>query len=89
MAARLKRIVSNETEYLSYFWWKDHYRVETSTASRNFYALCQLCKMLNDPDEPVKIRNDLMAWWMVGSNCKSKGSYPWSKYTKAKYAAFG
>ena len=26
LARRLKEIMANETEYLSYFWWKDFYR---------------------------------------------------------------
>ena len=26
LAAALKRVIANETEYLSYFWWKDFYR---------------------------------------------------------------
>ena len=26
LARHLKRIMADETEYLSYFWWKDYYR---------------------------------------------------------------
>ena len=45
-----------------------------------FNAFCQLCKMLNDSNEPVKVRDHLKAWWKTGGNCKVKGSHPWSKY---------
>jgi len=77
LAAHLKQIMANETLYLSYFWWTDFYRVETNI---NFYAFCQLCKMLNDPEEPVKVRSHLRAWWKSGGHCKLKGSHLWSKY---------
>ena len=102
LAAAMKRVIANETEYLSYFWWKDFYRnvnfhpyagklfdyqimkamlslyrVETNM---KFNAFCQLCKMLNDSNEPVKVRDHLKAWWKTGGNCKVKGSHPWSKY---------
>ena len=28
LAVHLTRLLSNETEYLSYFWWKEFYKVE-------------------------------------------------------------
>ena len=53
------------------------YRVETNMKSP---AFCQLCKMLNDPEEPVKVGDHLNAWWKTGGHCKLKGSHPWSKF---------
>ena len=36
--------MSNETEYLSHFWWKEFYEVREGRSS----AYCKLCQMLND-----------------------------------------
>ena len=58
------------------------YRVETDM---KLHAFCQLCKMLNDPKEPVKVRDHLNAWWKIGGHCKRKGSYPWSNYRSGSY----
>ena len=76
LAAYLLRLMGNETEYLSYFWWKDFYRVEDHGRS----AYCKLCQMLNDGEQPPWVRDHLSKWWVTGGHCKAKGTFPWSKY---------
>ena len=89
LAAYLKQLMDNEAEYLSYFWWKDYYEVNTNTyvipiVSTWSYKLamqpsyCKLCEMLNNPEQPPKIQKDLTSWWLTG--CTAKGLQPWSKY---------
>ena len=46
----------NHSEYLSYFWWREHYRVAKAQASDQFF--CKLCKKLHDPREPTKVIKD-------------------------------
>ena len=74
LASHLKRLVSNETEYLSHFWWKDFY-----TAERKTSAFCKLCQMLHSKEEPPRVVERLGEWWVSGSHCKSKGTLPWSR----------
>jgi hypothetical protein len=69
--------MEDEASYLSYFWWKDHYMVNTDVKSD---AFCRLCQKLNDPKEPSRVRDDLRLWWRDGGHCKKKGSMPWSAY---------
>ena len=76
LAAHLKRLMSNETEYLSHFWWKDFYTVETSKSPE----YCKLCQMLHEGDKELpKVVEDLEDWWVAGGHCKSKGTLPWSQ----------
>ena len=87
LATYLKLVMDNETEYLSHFWWKDFYEVNSNTRYKDTQSkiiqpsYCKLCQMLNDPEQPPKVWNNLGEWWsMTGGHCKPKGSYPWSRY---------
>ena len=64
----------SDEEYLSYFWWKDHYEVSLSQRE----SFCKLCAMLNDEEIPTKTY-DMTTWWKKGGHCKDKGSFYWSK----------
>ena len=91
LASYLKQVMENETHYLSYFWWKDFYEVNSNTKYREtkmnansskiiMPSYCKLCQMLNDPEEPTKVWDNINEWWsMTGGHCKPKGSFPWSK----------
>ncbi len=57
LAEFILQVDSNPAEYLSYFWWKKYYSVRQD-AMMHFIPWCELCRMLNDPDEPVKVFND-------------------------------
>jgi alpha-1,3-fucosyltransferase len=58
----LRSLMRNETEYLSYFWWRQHYRVETKV---NAHAFCDLCKKLNENNVNNRIQyyKSIKEWW--------------------------
>jgi alpha-1,3-fucosyltransferase len=85
LADYLHQLDQNDAQYLSYFWWKDHYQVHhpggssstssTSTSStlNNFgHAMCQLCSKLHDEKEPPKVYEDLYGWWRGDAECGTK-----------------
>ena len=82
--ALLKNLMANETAYLSYFWWKDYYEVTSDKNGSNpplvEASYCRLCELLNDPDRPQKVWDNLNKWWSTRGHCRKKGSYQWSKY---------
>lgn len=43
----LTYLANNSSAYDEYFWWRDHYQLETPK-QRNFKAFCDLCQLLND-----------------------------------------
>ena len=43
----LNYLVKNSSAYEEYFWWKNHYRLETPK-QRQYKAFCDLCQLLND-----------------------------------------
>ena len=72
--------MSNETEYLSHFWWKEFYEVDQWKSERRA-AFCRLCQMLNEEEEQrPRVWDHLGDWWSTGGHCKAKGSHTWSKY---------
>ena len=89
LATYLKHLMANEAEYLSYFWWKDHYAINANTFTGNIASvssklgiqpsLCKLCEMLNDAEQPPKVV-DLNTYWLKEGHCRPKGTHPWSKY---------
>ena len=94
LASYLKQLMNNETEYLSYFWWKEFYEVNSNSKYNAAFetkmngnkrknvmpSYCKLCQMLNDPMQPPKVWNNIDKWWSVtGGHCKPKGSFPLSK----------
>lgn len=61
----LNEVASNHSLYLSYFWWKDHYKVR---GTRQDYAqsFCELCvKLWNKSDKSYP---DFDQWWRHESN---------------------
>ena len=95
LAYYLKKLSGNKTEYLSYFWWKDFYKVNSNSMyfDKDYDKIkeneskvvmpsyCKLCQMLNDPKEPPKIWSNVDEWMSkTGGHCKPKGSFPWSKF---------
>ncbi len=69
LADYLKHLDQNPAEYLSYFWWRDHYQLQGRSMSIK-RAMCELCPMLNDENQPVKVVEDLEDWWWTQSQCR-------------------
>ncbi len=49
---------NNDQAYISYFWWKPHYKVMIRQNTRYSYAsekhsVCEMCKKLHNRDEPA------------------------------------
>jgi len=62
LAEYLHRLDRNETEYLSYLWWKDYYHVESQTMMQ--LAFCDLCaKLHEDGNSKVATYADFGKWW--------------------------
>ena len=66
MAAYLKELMRNPVEYLSYFWWTDHFR-----HMRRTKEWCRLCEALHsDTHLPKKqVIEDIQAWTNREAHC--------------------
>ena len=51
----------NEDLYARYFDWKRHYDVALPAND----GWCDICKMANDANQPIKVYPDIHQWWMV------------------------
>ncbi|UJR22181.1 hypothetical protein I4U23_025245 [Adineta vaga] len=60
-------LVTNQTAYDSYFKWKDQY--ELLIPDENDY-LCELCRKLNDPNEPHKVYDSMKQWLYMSATCQ-------------------
>ncbi len=67
LAEYLDYLSANQTAFMSYFWWKDLYRLDTTRSVK--LGMCELCKMLNDGTLPEK-SYDLKDWWWEQSKCQ-------------------
>lgn len=74
LANYLKMLEHDHEEYLSYFEWKKHYRIQKSSAK----ALCKLCEMLHDQNLPKKTYEDVEDWYFSKkkSGCKENEELP-------------
>lgn len=70
LADFLHRLDTNDTEYLSYLWWKDHYHV---VGGRDVYKLsfCDLCAKLHEDDVPHSYP-DFGRWWHTDGKLNQK-----------------
>lgn len=59
LADYLRLLDENEVLYLRYFDWKKDYQVVAHLTN----GWCDLCKKLNDPQQPTKVYKNLTAWW--------------------------
>lgn len=78
LAAYLLHLDQSPEEYLSYFWWKDYYRVFEIDVP----PICELCQMLHD-DKPINSYQNMTSWWReedYGPACLKKGSFAWSNF---------
>lgn len=74
LAEYLNYLAEDPNSYLQYFQWKKKYIVETSNAK----TVCKLCEMLNDPNSPEKVYEDIRHWWFnkENSGCKTGNDLP-------------
>jgi alpha-1,3-fucosyltransferase len=69
LANHLKFLSNNVTEYVKYFWWKKHYRVELTN-----FDVCEICKKLNEPNLLAKphIYPNINDWFNNGTCSQPK-----------------
>jgi len=79
LAKYLLKLDKDDEEYMSYFWWKEHYTVHSSEKERSPQAMCKLCEKLNDENAETKSYATLGGWWWGQSHCTKKGHVPWAK----------
>jgi len=75
LADFLRELEADEEEMLTYHQWKSSFRVVNNENLR----MCRLCERLNDPTVSRQSYENLERWWVDGSECRKKGSFPWSK----------
>jgi len=64
LAQEMIRLASNDTAYLEYFWWKEHYTVHDMPERRE-QAMCQLCADLHQ-GKKGSVYPDLSSWLSDG-----------------------
>jgi len=69
LAEYLLELDRNDTLYLSYFWWKQHYTSNYRPRDMQALSFCQLCDKLHSQKEPTKSYASLHDWWSTGSHC--------------------
>lgn len=69
LADYLLELDRNDTLYGEYFWWKDHYTVESGLGQMSRHGFCDLCAKLHQ-DDNVKSYPNLVHDWHVDAQCK-------------------
>lgn len=59
LADYLLYLDQNESEYLKYFEWKKHYRIDHPSK----VVPCDICKKLHTEQDVVSTYDDLVGWW--------------------------
>ena len=96
LAAYLKNLMANGTEYLSYFWWKEYYGINANTrVTGNIAAVPDVgtsssklglqpsyCRLCEMLNDPKEPPKvaDMSNWWLKGGHCRPKGTHQWSNY---------
>ena len=68
LARLLHRLEFNKTLYNEYFWWKEHYRVETGMRKMIRDAYCHMCQQLHQ-DSTLKVYTDIQDHWNWDVEC--------------------
>ncbi len=68
LAAYLKMLDANDTLYNEYFWWKEHYVVESGLEQMTRRGFCDLCQKLHKNDE-FKTQTRLNWQWRLKQDC--------------------
>ncbi|CAB9509478.1 Galactoside 3(4)-L-fucosyltransferase [Seminavis robusta] len=77
LAHTLLELDRNNSRYLSYFWWMDHYRVHHGTASDHASTMCRLCEKLHSTkDHNNKVYPNVATWHGAQSQCNLPNVIP-------------
>ena len=79
LAKYLLKLDKNPEEYLSYFWWREHFQIRSDVMHK---MACQICYKLNT-QYPQKIYHDLEEWWVNKSHCVRTPLIKWKKIQKS------
>ncbi|XP_046449216.1 alpha-(1,3)-fucosyltransferase C-like [Daphnia pulex] len=79
LAQYLLLLDANDNFYNEYFWWKDHYRVESGVEQMAQHAFCDLCKKLHQDESVTKFYPELVSQWHPKTQCRDFSS--WEKST--------
>lgn len=68
LAAHLRYVANDVNEYMSYFWWRQHYRLGQQS------PFCALCARLHSPGWAYRtqIYGDIQAWWFNQCRLESR-----------------
>lgn len=66
LAEFLVELSNDEERYLTYFKWKNFYKVVTTKD----YIICEFCKALHEPYSPNQVVGNIFEWWAGGSMCQ-------------------
>ena len=80
MARYLNRIDRDDRLYNEFFWWKEHFQVETGIEQMLTDGYCELCKKLHE-DSTVKVYDGIATFWN-NTQCKTVG--PWNNTGKTE-----
>ena len=69
LADRLKHLGSQPQLYNEYFKWKDHWSIH-DTGSNPTDFTCRVCEKLYEPNQHVKIYDDIASWHSVKQDCQ-------------------
>ena len=77
LAEYLNYLISNQTAYNEYFWWKPYYTVYKDEPKNFARAMCQMCEALNDPIKKTSVYENISDWWINQGECQEK--FPWTQ----------
>ncbi|EFX76411.1 hypothetical protein DAPPUDRAFT_198878 [Daphnia pulex] len=83
LAQYLLLLDANDNFYNEYFWWKDHYRVETGVEQMARHGFCDLCKKLHQEEGVTKFYSDLVSEWHTKTQCKQMSNWETSTTTQS------
>ena len=83
LAKYLGELVEDEHEYLSYFWWRDHYKVVDSAECLRM-SFCRLCEMLNEEQLAPGHYEDFAEWWRRDGHCLPAEDIPWARQSRPR-----
>lgn len=69
LANYLKKLDANDTLYNEYFWWKDHFDVESGVQQMARHGFCDLCEKLHKDEGVIKYYSEIISEWHSGKRC--------------------